>query len=548
MNRFSRALLEEPLSAGNLESWMKGWSDLAECLNELYARLYAAVTMNTVDKQANQRLDRYLDEVFPPSMQAEQSLKEKLLASGLQPKGFEIPLKKMQVDAEIFRAENLPLLAEDEKMGHEYDRITGAQTIIWEGKELTLPQVQPIYQSTDRPQREDAWRAASARALNDRETINALWQKMMALRIRTAANAGFSSYNDYRWKALRRFDYTPQDCRAFHAAIEEVVVPVSNRLYEHRRQRMGLDSLRPWDLNVDPLGRAPLHPFSVIEELTSKASSIFHNLDPVLGGYFDTMDREGLLDLENRKNKAPGGYCNAFARVHKPFIFMNAVGIHDDVQTILHESGHSFHVFESAGLPYFHQTDVPAEFAEVASMGMELLTAPYLAAERGGYYSKKDAARARAEHLESAILFWPYMAVVDAFQLWAYDNASDAADPAKCDKTWGDLWNRFMPGVDWGGLEDEMVTGWQRKLHIFTFPLYYVEYGMAQLGAVQVWLNAQKNQAEALAAYRRSLALGGSVSLPEMFAAAGGRFGFDAGLLRTCVSAMENAILQLDQE
>jgi oligoendopeptidase F len=273
---------------------------------------------------------------------------------------------------------------------------------------------------------------------------------------------------------------------------------------------------------------------------------VFQQVDPQLGQYFETMRREGLLDLDNRKGKAPGGYCTSFSLVRRPFIFANAVGIHDDVQTLLHEGGHGFHVFESSRLPYLQQLQVPMEFAEVASMSMELLASPYLARERGGFYSSADAARARAEHLEGIVQFWPYMAVVDAFQHWVYTHPDQATEAAACDETWSALWERFMPGVDWSGLEEEQRTGWQRKLHIHQAPFYYIEYGLAQLGAVQVWRNALQDQAGSVAAYRRALALGGTVTLPELFAAAGGRFAFDASALQEAVTLIEATLAELE--
>ena len=233
------------------------------------------------------------------------------------------------------------------------------------------------------------------------------------------------------------------------------------------------------------------------------------------------MRREKLLDLGNRKGKAPGGYCTQFQVAKRPFIFANAVGLHDDVQTLLHEAGHAFHAFEASHLPYYQQWDVSMEFAEVASMGMELLAAPYLPAQEDSFYSEPEAARARVEHLEGLILFWPYMAVVDAFQHWVYENHAAAADAKNCDAKWAELWRRFMPGVDWSGLDNEMMTGWHRKLHIYHYPFYYVEYGLAQLGAVQVWRNALEDQSDAVAHYRAALSLGGTVPLPELYAAAG---------------------------
>ncbi|HEX9617698.1 MAG TPA: M3 family metallopeptidase, partial [Anaerolineales bacterium] len=255
-----------------------------------------------------------------------------------------------------------------------------------------------------------------------------------------------------------------------------------------------------------------------------------------------------LLDLENRKGKAPGGYCDDFKATRRPFIFMNAVGLHDDVQTLLHEGGHAFHLFEMIHLPYFHQLETPMEFNEVASMAMELLAAPYLSAEQGGFYSQEDTARARIEHLEACLLFWPYMVVVDAFQHWVYENHQEARDPANCDAKWTELWERFMPGVDWSGLEAERATGWQRKLHIHEDPFYYVEYGLAQLGAFQVWGNALKDQAGAVAAYRKALSLGGTATLPQLYATAGARLAFDAGTLSSAIRLAEETITKLEEQ
>jgi oligoendopeptidase F len=412
----------------------------------------------------------------------------------------------------------------------------------WRGKEVTLTQLVPVYMETDRSTREQAWRLASQRWLADREVINAIWLKLLGVRRQLAENAGLPDYRAYRWCQLLRFDYTPDDCKRFHQAIEQVVVPAALRIYEKRRQQLGVETLRPWDLDVDPLGRAPLKPFETVTELKEKTAAIFHRVDPQLGEYFDIMRRENLLDLDNRKNKAPGGYCTDFPIARRPFIFVNSVGRHDDVQTMLHEGGHAFHVFECHRLPYYQQIYAPIEFMEVASMGMELLASPYLNRQDDGFYSAGEAARARIEHLEGIIQFWPYMAVVDAFQHWVYENPVAAADPANCDACWGELWQRFMPGVDWSGLEQERMTGWHRKLHIHEVPLYYVEYGLAQLGAVQVWSKALNDQAGAVASYRRALALGNMVTLPELFAAAGARFAFDEGTLSEAVFLIERTI------
>ncbi|MFZ0531838.1 MAG: M3 family oligoendopeptidase [Anaerolineales bacterium] len=540
-------LAKRPLSSTNLADWIMDWSDLNRMLSEMFARLWVATTLNTADQKGKNCFNTFLDEVYTPSQAANQVLKQKLLASRLQPEGFDIPLRNMRVEAEIYREENLPLLSEEKKLVNEYDEIIGAQTVEWEGKEVTPTQLQPVYLSLDRSKREKAWRLAMERKLADRQKLNELWGRMLDVRVRIARNADFQDYRSYRWKELLRFDYTPENCVQFHEAIEQVVVPAARRIYDKRKQQLGLSTLRPWDLNVDPQGREALKPYLTITELEDKVAAIFQQVDPELRGYFDIMRNKGLLDLDNRKDKAPGAYCNNYDMVMLPFIFENAVGLSTDVDTLLHESGHAFHVFEEAHLPYSHQLPVGMEFAEVASMAMELLASPYLLASEGGFYTEKDAARARIEHLEEAVLFWPYMAVVDAFQHWAYENQSAAANPDNCDHKWAELWKRFMIGEDWSGLDDVMVTGWQRKQHIFEVPFYYVEYGMASLGAFQVWRNALKDQKGAVAAYRRALALGGTVPLPKLYETAGGRFAFDAQTLQDAVSLAEEMIEKLER-
>ena len=254
------------------------------------------------------------------------------------------------------------------------------------------------------------------------------------------------------------------------------------------------------------------------------------------------MKDEDLLDLENRRNKSPGGYCTEFAAAKRPFILMNAVGVHDDVQTLLHEAGHAFHRFEINHFPYYQQRSVGMEFSEVASMAMELLASPYLVKDKGGFYDKDDANRALAEHLENVILFWPYMALVDAFQHWVYENPGDAKNALRLDRQWTELSNRFMPWIDWSGFDDELATGWHRKLHIFTVPMYYVEYGMAQLGAVRIWGNALKDEDVAVKAYLKALSLGGTVSIPELFSAAGARFAVDSDTLKSAVDIITGAV------
>jgi oligoendopeptidase F len=538
-------LAERGIDPQNVTAWLADWSHLQDLIYERHQRHYVATSLDTNDEQAERDYDRFLDEIYPQSQAADQRLKEKMLESGFELDGFEIPLRNMRAQTELFREANLPLLSEELKLANEYDKVTSLQTIEWEGQELTIDQVTPILQETERNKRQRAWQLARQRQLADRAAINDIWVKLMDLHRQLADNADLANYRAYRWRQLLRFDYTPDDCAAFRRAIQEVIVPAASRTYERRRERLGLETLRPWDLNVDSSNRPPLRPFSQAAELEAKTSAIFQQVDPQLGAYFESMRQEELLDLENRKGKAPGGYCTDFTAIRKPFIFMNAVGIHDDVQTLIHEGGHAFHVLESAHLPYFAQLEVPMEFAEVASMGMEFLAGPYLTTDKGGFYSPAEAARARIEHLESSLQFWPYMAVVDEFQHWVYENHTAATDPTNCDAKWGQLWDTYMIGVDWSGFEEEKVTGWHRKLHIFEVPFYYVEYGLAQLGAVQVWQHAQRDQSTAVADYRRALSLGGTATLPQLFETAGARFAFDISTVSEAVAMIERTIEEL---
>ncbi len=543
-----KELQAQALDEQNIHQWLSSWSRLNDLLSERYARLTVATTLDTSDPIAEEQFNAFLDDIFPGWQAAEQKLKDLLLASGLEPDGFEVPLRKMRTEAALFREENLPLLSQERKLASQYNRIIGAQTVTWEGKERTLQQLRPVYQTPQREVRENAWRLSAARQLADRAAIDDLWRQFMTLRDQLRRNAGLPDYRLYRWQQLLRLDYTPDDCLQFQAAIEQVAVPAARRVYEKQRQRLAVERLRPWDLDQDlyPIRLPGLPSYGSVENLESTAEAIFHKVDSTFGQYFHIMRREGLLNLANYKGKAPGGYCTGFPVTRRPFIFMNAVGLPGDVRTILHESGHAFHNFERIRLPYAQQRNPGLEFSEVASMSMELLTSPYLAKSQGGFYNEPDAALALTEQLERILLFWPYMAVVDAFQHWAYTHHDLASEPANCDAHWLELWERFMPGVDWSGLEAEAMTGWHRKQHIFRYPFYYVEYGVAQLGAVQVWRNALQDQAASVEHYRQALCLGGTANLPQLYKSAGATFAFDAETLGAAVQLVEETIASLE--
>jgi oligoendopeptidase F len=536
------------LSRENIEAWLDDWSTLAATADEHYWRLFIATTVNTADRESEEQFNKYIEGIQPATKTAEQKLKAKLLASKLSPKSFETGLRRVQAEAEIFTEENLPLLAEEQKLVTEYNKIIGSLTVLWEGEERTLAQMSPLLYETDRATRQRAWNATQSQLLKERQNINELWQRFMPVRLKIAANAGMPDYRAYAWKQKFRFDYSPEDCKSFHAAIEEVVVPAAKRVYERRRQRLGIDTLRPWDLSVDPSGDSPIKPYQSIDEFKSKSRAIFSQVDPRFGEYFQIMMDENLLDLESRKHKAPGGYSLGLHATHRPFVFMNSTNTPWDVQTILHEGGHAFHEFERAHVNFYQRGEIylPAEFAEVASMGMELIASPYKTKEYGGFYTESEAARAMIEFLENNITFWPYMAQVDAFQHWVYENPTEGSVATKCEQRWAELWDRFMPSVDHSGLEDNKKTYWHRQLHIFESPFYYVEYGIALLGAIQVWANARKDQKKAVADYRKALALGATVPLPQLFATAGAKFSFDAKTLKQAVELTEEVIGEME--
>jgi len=360
------------------------------------------------------------------------------------------------------------------------------------------------------------------RRLADRDTMEDLFDRLREQRQQIAANAGVTSYRDYIFRAYERFDYGPEDCRRFHDAIEAHFVPLAERLYRERARLLGVDPMRAWDTEVDPLNRPPLRPFAQPSEFLDRTETIFRRVDPILGEQFAFMREEGLLDLESRKGKAPGGYQADLNERRWPFIFMNAVGLDRDIRTLLHEGGHAFNTLAAREDPVAEYRQPPMEFAEVASMGMELLSAPHL----GAFYpDPADDRRAYRDRLEGIVRIFPWIATVDAFQHWIYEHPGHTR--AQRRSAWVDIYNRFHRGIDYSGYEEELAYMWHRQMHIFLAPFYYIEYGIAQLGALQVWLRSRSDYPDAVSRYREALALGGTRALPELFDAAGARFAFD---------------------
>jgi oligoendopeptidase F len=536
-------LAERLLDGTTVESWLRAWSRLEELVTEAAAEAMIAYTIDTSDPEKEQDHLRFSTEILPKMEERSVELARRFVALGYERPELATTLARFRTSIEIFREANVPIFAELEELSARYQRITGSMTVEWEGIERPLPQLQPFLKSPDRAVRERAFRAATQPYIEERGALAGLFDRMYELRQRAARNAGFANYRDYVFPAKFRFDYTPADCERFHEAVERSATPAVARMLEHRRQRLGLDVLRPWDLAVDPYRATALRPFDTVEQLVGKARRVFDRVDPVLGGQFQTMIDERLLDLDSRKGKAPGGYCETLHFRGRPFIFMNAVGLVDDVMTLLHEAGHAFHAFASHRQPLIWQRHPGSEAAELASMSMELLASPHLA-QPTGYFTAEDHRGASLEHLEDVLLSLVHIASVDAFQTWIYTSPDGGDAPAR-DEAWLGIRTRFEGGVDWSGLERERVARWYRQLHIFMYPFYYIEYGIAQIGALQIWRNSIRDPVDAVARYRQALALGAVRSLPEMYRAAGAKLTFDPTLIGELVQLVEEQIDQI---
>jgi oligoendopeptidase F len=533
-------LAERPLDASTVEGWLRAWSRLEELVTEAASQAMIAYTIETSDPDKEKDHLRFSTEILPRAEERSVELARRFVALGHETPELATTLARFRTSIEIFREANVPLFSELEELSARYQRITGSMTVQWDGVELPLPQLQPFLKSADRTVRERAFRAATQPYLEERGALAGLFDRMLDLRQRAARNAGFANYRDYVFPAKFRFDYTPADCERFHEAVERAATPAVARVLEHRRQRLKLDVLRPWDLAVDPNRTTPLRPFETVDEFVGTARRVFDRVDPALGRQFQTMIDERLLDLDSRKGKAPGGYCETLHSRGRPFIFMNAVGLVDDVMTLLHEAGHAFHAFASHRQPLIWQRHPGSEAAELASMSMELLASPHLARPTG-YFTPDEHHDAWLEHLEDVLLSLVHIASVDAFQTWIY-TSPDGADASSRDEEWLRIRSRFERGVDWSGLERERVARWYRQLHIFMYPFYYIEYGIAQVGALQIWRNSLADPVQAVARYREALALGGIRGLPEMYRTAGARLSFDAGLIGELVALVEDQI------
>lgn len=545
---FQRLLDQQLESVEDLERWLLDESELSACLSEERSDRYIAMTRDTEDDDKERRYLEFIENVVPRAKPWFHRLNEKYVAcphrGELDAERYGVLDREIEALIELFREENIPLQTETAKLSQRYQKLCGAMTVTFRGEERTLPQMARFLEDTDRGVRQEAWELVWERRLGDRERIDDIFDELLELRQQIAANAGFDDYRGYAFKSMMRFDYDIEASERFQRAVAETVVPLARKLADRRLELLAradgsVQTLRPWDRSVDPLGRPRLDPFEEAGELVQGVHEMLCRVDPELAGQFDGMRHRGELDLDSRVGKAPGGYQSTRDESRRPFIFMNAAGMHRDVETLLHESGHAFHALATRDEPLVGYRHAPIEFAEVASMTMELFGDDHLDV----FYSEEDAARAKRRHLEGIIELLPWVARIDAFQHRLYAAADKGRDVRT--RLWLELEEIYDPGIDWSGHEDVREVHWQRQLHLFVHPFYYIEYGIAQLGALQIWLRGKRDAAAALAGYRRALALGGSRPLPELFEAAGAHFAFDADTIGPLVAAVEEELAGL---
>ena len=546
---YANDLLSRELNcSGCLETLIKDGSTLAEHVSEAGTLLSIAMTCDTESEDKRRAYLDFIENVQPKLSEFADAFNHRLAghpALDELPPRHDLMIKRILTDIAIFREENIPLQVEEAKLETEHSTITGAMTVEFDGEERTFSQMALYFENTIRSIREAAWRAVVERMEQDSERLSGIYDELIRIRHQIALNAGFDDYRPYIFEAKHRYDYSIDDCLEFHDSIERVCVPMMHELQERRREALGVATLRPWDVGeksgggVDIHGRPPLAPFEDVERLISGCSNVFHGMSPELGGMFDMLRERNSLDLESRKGKAPGGYQANLEKTRIPFIFMNAAGTHDNLSTMLHEAGHAFHSCYSSNLELIGDRNPPIEFAEVASMSMELMSQP----QWSEFYGDEDARRAKLEDLEKIVCFLPWMATIDAFQHWVYANPGHTHEERS--EQWLELRRRFGPRTDWSGFNELKETSWQSQLHLFQVPFYYIEYGIAQLGAIQLWQHHRRDSKDGLARYARAMKLGNTKPLPELFEAAGLDLGFDEGHVASLIGELRVAMVEI---
>lgn len=511
--------------------FLKDRSELESYLSENFAWRYIKMTCDTTDKEVKAHFDQFVTEIQPELANYDDTLNKKTLESpfldiltseGEDAEAFNITFRGIKKATEIFRTENISLFTEVQNLSSEYQGTVGVMTVEIDGQTKTLQQAGVYLENADRAIREMAYRKIQERRIQDRDKLDEVFNKLKTVRHQIALNAGFENFRDYSFASLKRFDYTPKECFDFHEAVAETVVPILNQLAEERKATLALDSLRPWDKGVDVKGRPALHPFNGGEDLLNKTIDCFNLLDPFLGECLTLMKQMGRLDLESRIGKAPGGYNYPLEETGFPFIFMNASSLMRDVITLLHEGGHAVHSIVTKDLALNTFRNFPSEVAELASMSMELITMDYWHVY---FDNEEELRRAKIQHLEDILSTLPWVATVDKFQHWIYENPTHTTEERT--QAWLRIYEQFTDSItDWSGLETFKSSMWHRQLHIFELPFYYIEYGIAQLGAIGVWKNYKENPQKGLEGYLNALKLGYTKPMASVYNAANIPFDF----------------------
>jgi oligoendopeptidase F len=543
---FYETLLARPLhSAQELEDWLLQSSELAAVVDEDAAWRYIRKSCDTTDETLRAHFMDYVQHMLPNIEKYSNALRQKYYdcphRTALDPQAYGLFNRRVERDLELFREENTILEGEATEIAQEYGQTMAAMTVEVDGQEVTLQKAGLKLYETDRALREATWRKIAARRLQDADKINGIFDRLVAKRTQIARNAGFDTYTQYKFQALGRFGYTQADVHAFHQAIETVARPLYLEIMEQRRQELGYDTLKPWDLSVDTKGEPPLKPFETPEELAEKSIALFARMNPDIEAMLRTMHRHGFLDLGSRKGKEPGGYNYGLMETGVPFIFMNAVGTHNDLRTLVHEMGHAVHTHLIREQPLTAYRELTSEIAELASMSMELMSMDYWDTF---YTHPNDLRRARYDQIIHTVDVLPWVATVDAFQEWVYDHPTHSH--MERNAKWVEIFRRFHGDVpDYTGLEQVLNSLWHRQLHIFDVPFYYIEYGIAQIGALQVWQNYLTNPTDTLNRYFAALRLGYSRTIAEMYETAGIRFDFSTGRMQSIFQFVRQQLQQL---
>jgi len=537
---FFEELLQRPINnAQDLQQWFKDNSELGAVISQDVGWRYIKMTTDTANEAYQQAYQDFVTQIQPQISPFSNKLNKKALESPylkeLEGEAYQIMVKLMQKDFELFREENIPLQTQAQTKAAEYGTISGAMTVTINNEEMTLQQAGVLLQEQDRNLRETVYRQIQGRRHEDAPKLDQLYNELIQLRHQIAVNAGFENYRDYMFVSLGRMDYTPQDCFDFHEAVQKEVVPLLDQLAQKRKNELGVDSLRPWDKSVDPTGQPPLKPFSTPEQLTERTIEAFKQLDPFLGSCLLTLKEMGHLDLESRKGKAPGGYNYPLMEMGVPFIFMNATSTLRDMVTLLHEGGHAVHSLVTRNLELTDFKDFPSEVAELASMSMELITMDYW---HLFFENEQDLKRAKMQHLEQIIETLPWVAVIDKFQHWVYENPNHTVQERTA--KWNEIQDAFGDTLtNYEGLQHFKDIVWHKQLHLFEVPFYYIEYAIAQLGAVAVWKNYKENPQKGLEGYLNALHLGYTRSVPAIYQAAGIRFDFSQAYIKSLMGFVQ---------